>query len=118
MGRYPVGAGPGAAGPGDEQRVGLVQPVDDVGVEGVERPLQDVRVIGGDGGPMHTGGMRHAVSEQPADAGHPTDTHAAGDREPAPTARGRTARPGPDCPVEVALAAAERPEAEAPGAEP
>ncbi|MEU5326364.1 winged helix-turn-helix transcriptional regulator [Streptomyces parvus] len=49
--------------------------------------------------------MRHAVSEQPVDAGHPTETHAADDRELTPTARGRTARPEPDCPVEVALAA-------------
>ncbi|SBU99242.1 transcriptional regulator, HxlR family [Streptomyces sp. Ncost-T6T-1] len=49
--------------------------------------------------------MRHAVSEQPVDESHPTETHAADDRELTPTARGRTARPEPDCPVEVALAA-------------
>ncbi|MEU4918995.1 helix-turn-helix domain-containing protein [Streptomyces parvus] len=49
--------------------------------------------------------MRHAVREQPVEAGHPTETHAADDRELTPTARGRTARPEPDCPVEVALAA-------------
>ncbi|MFI7285356.1 winged helix-turn-helix transcriptional regulator [Streptomyces anulatus] len=49
--------------------------------------------------------MRHAVSEPPVDESHPTDTHAADGQELTPTARGRTARPAPDCPVEVALAA-------------
>ncbi|PRY00854.1 winged helix-turn-helix transcriptional regulator [Allonocardiopsis opalescens] len=37
--------------------------------------------------------------------GHRTETHAAWDPELVPDGRGRTRRPEPDCPVELALAA-------------
>ncbi|MBB5852786.1 winged helix-turn-helix transcriptional regulator [Amycolatopsis umgeniensis] len=46
--------------------------------------------------------MRHADSETDREAGHQTETF---DGELVPDARGRTRRPEPDCPVEVALAA-------------
>ncbi|MBB4682279.1 winged helix-turn-helix transcriptional regulator [Crossiella cryophila] len=48
--------------------------------------------------------MVHADSQDPRAAGHQTETHG-WDAELVPDERGRTARPEPDCPVEVALAA-------------
>ncbi|MBP2476826.1 DNA-binding HxlR family transcriptional regulator [Crossiella equi] len=48
--------------------------------------------------------MSHATSEASSDEGHQTETHGF-DPELVPDERGRSRRPEPDCPVEVALAA-------------
>lgn len=93
------------AGLWHEARVGLIELVEDIRVEGVERSREGVGMVRGAGRQLHTGGMRHAASEQPVDIGHQTETHATWDAELVPGPRGRTHRPEADCPVEVALTA-------------
>ncbi|WP_418953363.1 winged helix-turn-helix transcriptional regulator [Streptomyces cinnabarinus] len=49
--------------------------------------------------------MGHVASEHTGDVGHQTESHASWDPELVPGPCGRTRRPEPGCPVEVALAA-------------
>jgi DNA-binding HxlR family transcriptional regulator len=86
----------------DEDGVGLVHGVEDIDASSVESGGENERMFTGIGRQRHTVHMLHVDSEPGGDAGHQTETF---DDELVPDARGRTSRPEPTCPVEVALAA-------------
>src|SRR5690606_1099710 len=93
----------------DEDATCFVDALDCVGIAGVERGREDVRLLFRAGGQREVAaGWKNLIGHGHSEAGdlvaHQT-VRIRWDEELVPTPTGRTQAPSPDCPVEVALAA-------------
>src|SRR5690606_5792218 len=110
VGQYPVLPGHRLSRSGDQHSRSLVHLLDGCRVSGVEGRGEDGRVlhrVRGEGHPVRVAGcdLAHVDRERGPDAAHQTVSADGWDLDLVPDEAGRTAKPEPTCPVEVALAA-------------